>query len=186
MTQPITRRRGGPLGVRFFRDLIHREKQTGRKIAILLMSPVFLLFLGIMQRENLQLEETVFYLAYFIAGGIFTRALLCRRLSVGLYLPKKAGLLQDSLSRIPCHEDTRTVFHHQKNPHRGGVYTVRRLQQELPDGCGCDGVYKQRQQGEIDGVHIVQYLRACVSGGCHPVKRSSPLPYRRLWDAATD
>lgn len=53
-----------------------REKQTGRKIAILLMSPVFLLFLGMMQRENLQLEETVFYLAYFSAGGIFTRVLI--------------------------------------------------------------------------------------------------------------
>jgi ferredoxin-type protein NapH len=53
-----------------------REKQTGRKIAILLMSPVFLLFLGFMQRENLQLEETVFYLAYFISGGIFTRVLI--------------------------------------------------------------------------------------------------------------
>jgi ferredoxin-type protein NapH len=53
-----------------------REKQTGRKIAILLMSPVFLLFMGIMQRENLQLEETVFYLAYFISAGIFTRVLI--------------------------------------------------------------------------------------------------------------
>jgi ferredoxin-type protein NapH len=53
-----------------------REKQTGRKIAILLMSPVFIIFLGIMQRENLQLEETVFYLAYFITGGIFTRVLI--------------------------------------------------------------------------------------------------------------
>lgn len=53
-----------------------RKKQTGRKIAILLMSPVFLLFLGIMQRENLQIEETVFYLAYFLSGGIFTRVLI--------------------------------------------------------------------------------------------------------------
>jgi ferredoxin-type protein NapH len=53
-----------------------RARQTGRKIAILLMSPVFLFFLGFMQRENLQLEETVFYLAYFIVGGIFTRVLI--------------------------------------------------------------------------------------------------------------
>jgi polyferredoxin len=53
-----------------------QEKQRGRRIAILLISPVFILFLGIMQRENLQLEETVFYLAYFIAGGIFTRVLI--------------------------------------------------------------------------------------------------------------
>lgn len=53
-----------------------QEKQIGRKIAILLMTPVFLLFLGMMQHENLQLEETVFYLAYFIAGGVFTRVLI--------------------------------------------------------------------------------------------------------------
>ncbi len=53
-----------------------RAKQTGRRIAIILMAPVFLVFLGIMQRENLQLEETVFYLAYFITGGIFTRVLI--------------------------------------------------------------------------------------------------------------
>jgi ferredoxin-type protein NapH len=53
-----------------------QEKQIGRKIAILLMTPVFLLFLGLMQHENLQLEETVFYLAYFIAGGVFTRVLI--------------------------------------------------------------------------------------------------------------
>lgn len=53
-----------------------RARQTGRRIAIILMAPVFLVFLGIMQRENLQLEETVFYLAYFITGGIFTRVLI--------------------------------------------------------------------------------------------------------------
>ena len=41
-----------------------------------MISPVFLIFLGVMQRENLQIEETVFYTMLFISGGIFTRVLI--------------------------------------------------------------------------------------------------------------
>jgi polyferredoxin len=50
--------------------------ELGRKISLALISIVFLIFLGIMQHENLQLEETVFYFAYFINTGIFTRVLI--------------------------------------------------------------------------------------------------------------
>lgn len=49
-----------------------KDKDIGRRIAILAISPVFLVFLGIIQRENLQLEETIFYLGY----GVFTRVLI--------------------------------------------------------------------------------------------------------------
>ncbi len=52
------------------------QRDMGRRIAILLISPLFLLFFGLMQRENMQVEETVFYLAYFIGTGIFTRVLI--------------------------------------------------------------------------------------------------------------
>jgi len=52
-----------------------KDKDLGRRISILMISPVFLVFLGIMQRENLQLEETVFYTLFFITSGIFTRVL---------------------------------------------------------------------------------------------------------------
>jgi polyferredoxin len=47
-----------------------------RRITILFIMPMFIVFLGILQRENLQLEETVFYTAYFISAGIFTRVLI--------------------------------------------------------------------------------------------------------------
>lgn len=52
----------------------HRKdkRDIGRRIAILAIAPVFLIFIGIMQRENLQLEETIFYLA----AGAFSRVLL--------------------------------------------------------------------------------------------------------------
>lgn len=62
-----------------FGDLISRgakDQQLGRKLAILLILPLFLVFFGILQRENMQMEETIFYLAYFFAGGIFTRVLI--------------------------------------------------------------------------------------------------------------
>jgi polyferredoxin len=49
-----------------------QEKDLGRRIAILAISPIFLVFLGILQRENLQLEETVFYLSI----GYFSRVLI--------------------------------------------------------------------------------------------------------------
>ena len=53
-----------------------KAKDFGRKVSILMISPVFLFFLGVMQRENLQIEETVFYTLLFIASGIFTRVLI--------------------------------------------------------------------------------------------------------------
>ena len=36
------------------------KKDLGRRICLLMISPLFLLFLGICQRENLQLDEFVF------------------------------------------------------------------------------------------------------------------------------
>lgn len=53
-----------------------KEKDLGRRISILLIAPVFLIFLGIMQRENLQLEETVFYALLFVSTGLFIRVLV--------------------------------------------------------------------------------------------------------------
>ena len=53
-----------------------KAKDLGRRISILLILPVFLIFLGVLQRENLQLEETVFYTLFFISSGIFTRVLI--------------------------------------------------------------------------------------------------------------
>ena len=53
-----------------------KAKDLGRRVSILMISPVFLIFLGIMQRENLQLEETVFYALLFFSSGIFTRVLI--------------------------------------------------------------------------------------------------------------
>lgn len=49
-----------------------KDKDLGRRISILMISPVFLIFLGVFQHENLQLEETVFY----IAAGYITRVLI--------------------------------------------------------------------------------------------------------------
>jgi polyferredoxin len=53
-----------------------KENDLGRRISILMISPVFLIFLGVMQQENLQIEETVFYTLFFISSGIFTRVLI--------------------------------------------------------------------------------------------------------------
>jgi ferredoxin-type protein NapH len=53
-----------------------KNKELGRKIAILSILPIFIVFFGFMQRENMQLEETVFYGAYFLTAGIFTRVLI--------------------------------------------------------------------------------------------------------------
>jgi len=53
-----------------------KAKDLGRRISILMISPVFLIFLGVMQRENLQIEETVFYTIFLITSGIFTRVLI--------------------------------------------------------------------------------------------------------------
>jgi len=49
-----------------------KKKDLGRRIAILMAAPIFLAFLGIVQHENLQLEETIFY----FAAGVFSRVLI--------------------------------------------------------------------------------------------------------------
>lgn len=53
-----------------------KEKDLGRRISILMICPVFLIFLGVMQRENLQLEETPFYIMLFLSTGLFIRVLV--------------------------------------------------------------------------------------------------------------
>ena len=53
-----------------------KARDLGRRIAILMIAPVFLIFLGIIQRENLQIEETVFYVYLFILTGLFIRVLV--------------------------------------------------------------------------------------------------------------
>lgn len=61
----------------FIRESKHvNDKDFGRKVSLGLISLVFLLFLGVMQHENLQIEETVFYGAYFLTTGIFARVLI--------------------------------------------------------------------------------------------------------------
>jgi polyferredoxin len=52
------------------------KPNLGRKISLILIALVLLLFLGVYQHENLQIEETVIYFAYFINTGIFTRVLI--------------------------------------------------------------------------------------------------------------
>ncbi|OGQ78620.1 MAG: 4Fe-4S ferredoxin [Deltaproteobacteria bacterium RIFOXYA12_FULL_58_15] len=49
-----------------------KKKDIGRRVSILAASPIFLVFLGVIQHENLQLEETVFYLY----AGVFSRVLI--------------------------------------------------------------------------------------------------------------
>ena len=53
-----------------------KAKDTGRRISILMIALVLLCFLGFIQHENLQIEETVFYTLLFITSGIFTRVLI--------------------------------------------------------------------------------------------------------------
>ncbi|MEN6327436.1 MAG: 4Fe-4S dicluster domain-containing protein [Syntrophomonas sp.] len=53
-----------------------KDKDLGRKVSLSLVALDLLVFLGFMQHENLQLEETVFYAAYFINTGIFARVLI--------------------------------------------------------------------------------------------------------------
>lgn len=53
-----------------------KQKDLGRRVAILMISPLFLIFLGVLQRENLQLEETVFYVYLFVLTGLFIRVLV--------------------------------------------------------------------------------------------------------------
>ena len=52
------------------------KKDLGRRICLLMISPLFLLFLGICQRENLQLEEFVFYLLLFLQTGKIVRVFI--------------------------------------------------------------------------------------------------------------
>ena len=59
-----------------FISLFSKNPEFGRKISLSVIAIVFLGFLGIMQHENLQIEETVFYFAFFISTGIFTRVLI--------------------------------------------------------------------------------------------------------------
>ncbi|MCL2800503.1 MAG: 4Fe-4S dicluster domain-containing protein [Treponema sp.] len=67
---------GLSVSIGFFISVKYNNPDLGRKICLSIVSIVFLVFLGIMQRENMQIEETVFYFAYFINTGIFTRVLI--------------------------------------------------------------------------------------------------------------
>jgi polyferredoxin len=53
-----------------------KDPDLGRLVSILSIAPLFIVFLGIFQRENMQLEETVFYMAYFLSSAAFTRCLI--------------------------------------------------------------------------------------------------------------
>lgn len=53
-----------------------KDPDLGRRISMLSIVPLFIVFLGIFQRENMQIEETVFYTAYFLSSAVFTRCLI--------------------------------------------------------------------------------------------------------------
>ena len=62
-----------------FGSLVNRKSgifDLGRRISILLVGMLFIVYFGLMQRENMQLEETVVYFAYFLSTGFFTRVLI--------------------------------------------------------------------------------------------------------------
>ncbi|GBU29021.1 4Fe-4S ferredoxin [Treponema sp. R8-4-B8] len=67
---------GLSMSIGIFLSIRLNNSDLGRKISLSMISLVFLVFLGVMQRENMQIEETVIYLAYFITTGIFTRVLI--------------------------------------------------------------------------------------------------------------
>jgi len=67
---------GLSISIGVFLSIRLNNPDLGRRISLSIISLVFLIFLGIMQRENMQIEETVVYLAYFISTGIFTRVLI--------------------------------------------------------------------------------------------------------------
>jgi len=67
---------GLSVSIGFFLSIRFNNPDLGRKISLSIISLVFLVFLGLMQRENMQIEETVIYLAYFISTGVFTRVLI--------------------------------------------------------------------------------------------------------------
>ena len=52
------------------------KPKLGRKISLTLIALDLLLFLGVYQHENLQIEETVVYFIYFVSTGVFTRVLI--------------------------------------------------------------------------------------------------------------
>ncbi len=52
------------------------KRDLGRRISILVIGLTLMVFLGVIEHENLQIEENIFYLAYFFAGGAFTRVLI--------------------------------------------------------------------------------------------------------------
>ena len=52
------------------------KRDVGRRLSILIVGLTLMIFLGVIEHENLQLEENIFYLAYFISGGAFTRILI--------------------------------------------------------------------------------------------------------------
>jgi polyferredoxin len=52
------------------------KRDIGRKVSILIIGLTLMTFLGVIEHENLQLEENIFYLAYFLSGGAFTRVLI--------------------------------------------------------------------------------------------------------------
>lgn len=64
------------IGLHVSKDKKGKEKDLGRRITILMILPVFLIFLGVIQRENLQLEESVFYVLLFLSSGLFIRVLI--------------------------------------------------------------------------------------------------------------
>ena len=41
------------------------KRDIGRRLSILIIGLTLMIFLGVMEHENLQLEENIFYLAYF-------------------------------------------------------------------------------------------------------------------------
>jgi hypothetical protein len=67
---------GLSISIGFIISEVKKDPDLGRRISLSIVALVFLVFLGIMQRENMQIEETVFYFAYFISTGIFTRVLI--------------------------------------------------------------------------------------------------------------
>jgi len=67
---------GLSISIGMFLSIRLNNPDLGRKISLSIISLVFLVFLGLMQRENMQIEETVIYMAYFISTGIFTRVLI--------------------------------------------------------------------------------------------------------------
>ncbi len=63
---------GAAIVIGQYADLKYPRRKIGRRLSISLIAPIFLIFLGVYQRENLQLEETVFYLY----AGVFSRVLI--------------------------------------------------------------------------------------------------------------